>query len=162
MHIAFHAFYAISTVAGLTREAGWKLLCAKAGDWFLLPPRAVCLSILLCSALISHNFGALITSQASLGFWKHIFYPEWDKKPWNRTDLWSAKLLTQQGKKQTKERKIFSKGCRNKVSIATLLFGTKKKKSQSHQIYKMLVICISLIGHPTTQNWDSNIVEYLQ
>lgn len=59
MHIAF---YAISTMAGLTREAGWKLLCAKARNRFLLLPSAVCLSILHCTVVISHKFGALITS----------------------------------------------------------------------------------------------------
>lgn len=123
MHIAF---YVISTMTELTGEAGQKLLCAKSLNWFLL--LWVLFAWTFCTALLwSVTSLGLLLPQANLGFWKHIFFPEWDKT-WNRTDLLYTKLLTQQEKKQTKERNIFTK-----VSTGTLLIGIKKKQQKTNE-----------------------------
>lgn len=144
MHIAF---YAISTMDSPGRQDG-NCSAPRLG----IDPcchRGLC-AWAFCTALLrSATSLGLLLPQANLGFQKHIFFPEWDK-PWNRTDLWCAKLLTQQDKKQTEERNIFTKGCREKVSIAALLIGIEKIPNQ---IDKVFVTWISHIwGHPSTQN----------
>lgn len=84
---------------------------------------AVWLSILHCTVVISHKFGALITSSKP---WL-LETNSLPGKTWNRADLWYTKLLTQQDKKQTKERNILTKVTKNKASMATLVVGMKRK-----------------------------------